>query len=399
MGILRPFTKKNVLLLYLLVIFSATVIRGWNNHISLNTWNIGDWLINYQGGFVRRGLFGELALLAHNFFGFDIVIFVFACQILFYFGFMSFCFLLLTRQEIHESYSFLIYSPFIFSFQVFDPHGGFRKEIIAFFLLSLVYWSASLNERVFKKVFYFSLLIYPLAVLTHEMLIVLLPYLIICYVIGRNNINIREILCISIFLLPTILAFASALLVPVDGQTIEEICRSLGQMSSKICVENGAIMWLDMPMSDLMRWVWRKITQGGYTSVYPIYTTLVVLGFLPFANRISAILKYKKAVYLLVLSFCMTIVLTIVMLDWGRLIYIQAVSIFILCIGFGARRDAGVVGEIGTPLLRINVNKNVGKSITLLLFLMYVSVWNVMNSGNTIGSGIVGLLFEVKVNF
>ena len=49
----------------LLFIFSLLIIIGGllnilSNKTYLNdSWTIGEWLINYQGGFVRRGLLGE----------------------------------------------------------------------------------------------------------------------------------------------------------------------------------------------------------------------------------------------------------------------------------------------------------------------------------------------------
>ena len=80
-------------------------------------------------------------------------------------------------------YAFLIFSPYIFTFQINDLAGGFRKEIIFFAILSFIVWSATVKEhKIFEKFFYITLLIYPAVILTHEMLIILMPYLLVVYV-------------------------------------------------------------------------------------------------------------------------------------------------------------------------------------------------------------------------
>ena len=59
----RPKTKN--VEEYLVFIFSLLIIiGGLLNTLSNKTyfddsWTIGEWLINYQGGFIRRGLLGE----------------------------------------------------------------------------------------------------------------------------------------------------------------------------------------------------------------------------------------------------------------------------------------------------------------------------------------------------
>ena len=47
--------------LKLLALFS--VIKLFDNAINRDAWQYGEWLINYQNGFVRRGLIGEFIYL------------------------------------------------------------------------------------------------------------------------------------------------------------------------------------------------------------------------------------------------------------------------------------------------------------------------------------------------
>ncbi|MGC8529497.1 MAG: hypothetical protein ACP5OP_04775, partial [Leptospirillia bacterium] len=58
-GTLNKYLKK-FLVPYFLIILVFIAVGAWNQIGFHEGFNIGDWLINYQGGFVRRGLIGEI---------------------------------------------------------------------------------------------------------------------------------------------------------------------------------------------------------------------------------------------------------------------------------------------------------------------------------------------------
>ena len=59
-------TKSNIFYLSFIIIllfaFFISVVNGY----SKGSWNITEFLINYQGGFVRRGLLGEIILYIYS---------------------------------------------------------------------------------------------------------------------------------------------------------------------------------------------------------------------------------------------------------------------------------------------------------------------------------------------
>ena len=61
--IIKPFnTKKfnNFFLIFCIFIFSLSTYWLYQKHLIGNDSTISEWLINYQGGFTRRGLIGEI---------------------------------------------------------------------------------------------------------------------------------------------------------------------------------------------------------------------------------------------------------------------------------------------------------------------------------------------------
>ena len=53
--------EKKFFLFYLLFLFIFGLIFLYDKHNVGNNWTMSEWLINYQGGFTRRGLLGDIA--------------------------------------------------------------------------------------------------------------------------------------------------------------------------------------------------------------------------------------------------------------------------------------------------------------------------------------------------
>ena len=53
---------------YLISLFIFSVIYLTNKHDVANDSTISEWLINYTGGFTKRGLIGQISILVANFF-------------------------------------------------------------------------------------------------------------------------------------------------------------------------------------------------------------------------------------------------------------------------------------------------------------------------------------------
>ena len=61
------YLKKNFLNIYIVCIFFSSSIILYSKVWYPTDWTTSEWLINYHGGFVRRGLVGELLLQINKF--------------------------------------------------------------------------------------------------------------------------------------------------------------------------------------------------------------------------------------------------------------------------------------------------------------------------------------------
>ena len=60
------FFRSKYFKIYLLVIFISSVLLLSNKFLHPTDWTTSEWLINYQGGFVRRGFAGEILYQMNN---------------------------------------------------------------------------------------------------------------------------------------------------------------------------------------------------------------------------------------------------------------------------------------------------------------------------------------------
>jgi hypothetical protein len=61
-GVIDDFLKKDriIRVIFLLTIITGLIVNFWRNLSFSASWTIGEWLINYEGGFVRRGFPGHI---------------------------------------------------------------------------------------------------------------------------------------------------------------------------------------------------------------------------------------------------------------------------------------------------------------------------------------------------
>ena len=351
----------------------ATVCGALLGYIEHDVWRMGDWLINYQGGMIRRGFLGEIAYQLARFThinpGFYIVVF----QIFFYLVFLSCSFFLLKKQHFLMPYGLLIFSPFIFAFQIIDIQGGFRKEIIYLALLAFVAYVAKTRKyKSFEKTFYLALLIYPAVILTHEMLAIFLPYILVAY-LSVTTLDKKNFIYIILLLIPSVVSLIVS--VHYSGTTLQvvEIYNSLSRENYAL-VEGGAISWLDKNVSYGVELVADRVKNSRYILHYSVTLCLSLIAYFPVHKKIKFIFENRLSFFLIMLSIIGSAALFMVAIDWGRFIYIHLVSLFVL----------SLMPEY--KLHRYNEDllykySSLAKMSAVTFFLLYSMLWSISHCG------------------
>ncbi len=363
---LTRFFQNLLIALIIIIAFYFTVLGSFHGYETHNGWMIDDWLINYQGGFVRRGLLGEFIYNISIYLKSNPGLIVFYFQVIFYFLFFIFTYFSILWQKNLNSYMLMIVSPFIFYFQVFDIQGGYRKEIIFFAILAFIVWSANkFRDQKLEIIFIITLLFYPLLILTHEMLAIFLPYILIVYTL-KIPINKRRLLYLVPLLSLSIFALLASILNHGDSSTVSSIINSLEVVDYK--PKEGAINALSWSLERGFTGVVNRIENSSYIKILTFNIFLSLLALIPLFPKYKQLFRNKIIIFLLLIIAIGTIILYLTALDWGRFLYINLVSLFLISL---------VIDK------NINEPKNSFSPIFLLIFgVIYFSTWHIHHTGS-----------------
>ena len=134
----------------LFLIFILYILSVLEFKISLAEYVLIENLINYQGGFVRRGLLGDIIFNLNFYTGVNHIKIIICIYLSAYFLFIILFYKILEKIWAINPYLFLFISisPSTLFFPLFDFDALFRKEIFFFIVFFIMY---VLRSKLFKK--------------------------------------------------------------------------------------------------------------------------------------------------------------------------------------------------------------------------------------------------------
>jgi len=374
---LKNFIKNNFIvssLLFLsLIIININFFRFFQNNA---TYQFDSWMSNYQGGFVRRGIPGEIFYQIHNLLDIHLgwMIFIFVCflYILFYFVF----FLLIDRIKLDRIIIFAIFSPLSFYFPILNSKATGHKEIIFLLLLSvLCYFIPKIKKNEAK---YIIIFISIFSGLSHEGLLFYSIYLIIPYLLFFNFKSYKEILFnITPIVLIILLLFSTNYYFRGSEKHVVDICNSLKVFVNTQCQTSGQIAHLGLSLEGYAS---QKISEHWYHDYFKIYGIGFILGFLPLfilfykmkLSNFSFCFSRINSLNFLFFPLIMTFPIYLIGADWGRYLYISYTSSLIILI-FCLSNNICFIEEKIKPIK----NNIYSKSLFIIAILFYGFGWSV----------------------
>ena len=336
-------------------------------------WEIGDWLINYQGGFIRRGLIGEIFLRVSQILKINIVLLVIVIQVFFYLIFLANACRLAVKSTFSPLNAALIFSPAFILFPVLDPQGGFRKEILLFALLAtLCSYLATTEKKIAKGLPILIGLASAIIVLSHEILAVFLPYVLCAFIIYDKGLGVvsRKIL---LSLIPAIaIAFLLVLFSQGNEQVVINICNSLKTSAPADCFRSGAIFWIGQGMSFAHKYVLERIKENTLLLyVFLAFLAFLPLGILLFTSRFPRFFENKGMRLWLTICIASSIIGSLPLfwigIDYGRFIYIHITCLSLLALMIN--RESSDIPQ----------RPNFGQLIAWVLCLLFITGWCLMH--------------------
>ena len=206
----KPSNQKfSFEILFTLLIILGIPLNLYNNRFYDNSWTVGEWLISYAGGFVRRGLPGELIHFISTQYSLGPIFIVWVFSIV---SLVALILLLLNFCKNLFEKSFLLSQLIILA--PLSENYFVRKDafLVLLYGLSLLIMKALYHKSINKLIAVLSVnFISMVAIFSHESYGIWgLPSLLIIFSIfekkGKKNI-LQSFLCATLFLLPAILSF------------------------------------------------------------------------------------------------------------------------------------------------------------------------------------------------
>ncbi len=283
-----------------------------------HTFLTSDWLINYNYGFVKRGLPGTIfmsltknpELLLDIISGTLITIYV----LIFFFLNKTFN----SNKQNFISY-ILIFSPAIFLFPIYDSQGSFRKEIIG--ILALFILTSYTKKSNYKVPLVISSIIYSFGLLSHSVNIFFLTTILFIIYKFYKSSSLFDYL---IFVLPSIFFIFVINFFSNSEQELHEIrnsiCNDLKEMGLFNLCGHGSFDYLvwDLNANFLIS---QNFIINERREEHYLYILLFFVSLIPFLFDRN--IKYLFIPYTAIgISF---MPLFIVAIDWGRWIFIMSV--------------------------------------------------------------------------
>ncbi len=337
---MRHSRQNTILAFYLLYAAAATLayaVSTAHRFPSSHDWALEDWLVNYSGGFVRRGLPGTLASALGRGLHVAPSWLAAAGQAACYLTVFASAWLLLRRSSEHSPWTWaLVLSPAAFAFQLLDHVGGFRKEILFFAGLGMLL--LSLRRSVKPVLVSVALSVWlPCLVLSHESAFFYLGYYALVILLHERHrlpqgFILRSARILGIPLLLSALAMAAISLHPGNRAIAAAVCASVEHVPLNQCGQG--LRYLSSTPSEAHADASAAFHRQNYPLIYAILGSFALA---PIAVLLRAGLRHDptRSDALLVtgvaaMTALFSLPLYLFAVDWGRWIYMDVLSLSLI---------------------------------------------------------------------
>ena len=316
---------------YLIITFVLTIfyLLSLNSVHSYNA--MSEWVINYQGGFVRRGFIGEIfytiskAININLKFSFTIIQIVLYGLLYFYF------YKLLLKLKYSRLVLFVIFSPVFLFFPLGELEAIGRKEILIN-LLMLSLFLLKFDE--YKKLFFFFV-ISLVVLLTHEIIVFyFFNFLFFFIIIKKKNESKYNLICASYF----ILLFLATMFLSINEYTQidkEKMCNALLKDFNIICGMQALAVVNDMSKyANEVSWNFEHYLRNLFIYIAGFGPLLIFTYFTKYnEEKCNNIILKIPLIFILFILSIFNLMIFLIAVDTGRYFHLSYSNLVILVFG------------------------------------------------------------------
>ena len=370
--------KKNInshLFIYLIILFLFSFFFLYQKHDVANDSTISEWLINYEGGFTKRGIIGQLSIYLSNFFIIKLRDTIFLFQTLLVGTYFFLIYHFLTNIFYNKIFIFAIFTPIFILYPVAEIEVLARKEIFIFIYL-LIYCFIPIKRKNYK--FFYKLCLLPVAILIWEPVIFFILFFFFFDLIENKIKKINKLFFLSIIsYLPSIILVIYIGLNPISDEAHKLMASSLMENFNENCY-----MSCDLLKSKSS--IYQQF-QGNFDKysieIFIRYILIILIGFGPlfillFNSKLKSQIyffdKFNNLLFPHLILLSPVILLFAMGYDWGRWVNISYVFSIISFI-YIYKNNLITLSE---KFLNNKLIKNINKKFFIFVFVIFCFGWN-----------------------
>ena len=215
-------------LLIFIVFFLAAVHNSPVNN------SMAEWVINYQGGFTRRGFLGEIIFQVSQFFDFHLRKTFLVMQILIYCTYFYSIFTFFKKIDYNYIFAIAIFSPLFFIFSLAELEALGRKDILMF-LVFIVNFLIFFKFKNLKYNYFYFIITFPIVFLTHELYIIYIGYFLTFFIFLEKKLDFKFFIKFSFILILIIFFLDLITSNQFTEENLELLCKNLKEKSNENC--------------------------------------------------------------------------------------------------------------------------------------------------------------------
>ena len=355
--------------LYILILFIFSIFYLHGKYNVGNDSTVSEWLINYEGGFVKRGLIGQIAINISELLNYSLR------QSILYFQIFSIGIYYLLLINLFKSVKFnkiillSIFTPIFLLYPVAEIEVLGRKEIIifSFYLIYL-----TLNN--FRQKNYFRIFLLPLLMFIWEPVIFFFIFwLIVDHMEGVFEKNYKSLIKYLLTFMPAIIVGTYIALNPISEIDHKNMAIFLKENFNENCYMSCALLLSKSSIYDQFN---ANFIIFNF-EIFLRYFLIILIGFGPLfiLIKFSRFTKFSKlnSKMFLFTPLLPIFILFMMMSDWGRIVNIFYTFSIISFLYFYKKKLVIIDDGIDRNFFIKILNK---KYIYTVFFIVFCFGWN-----------------------
>lgn len=326
--------KKNInnnLLYYFSALFFFGIFFLYQKHNVSNDSTISEWLINYSGGFTKRGIIGQVAIYLSNIFNINlrnsILIFQISIMAVYFISLYQF----FKDQKINKIIFLSIFTPIFVLYPIAEIEVLARKEIFIF-----CFYLAYLNIKKINLKFLYKIMLLPLTVLIWEPVIFFFPFWLAIDIVQKKIKKINFELFKELFsFIPSVLIAIYIALNPMTSENHQLMADFLKLNFGESCYMSCDLIKSKASIYDQFAGNFSKYS----FVVFFRYFLIILIGFGPLFflttyskirnNELFFFKNFDNLLWPLLIILSPVLLLFAMGYDWGRWVNISYVFAFL----------------------------------------------------------------------